>query len=171
MVLPLRCYSTTSTARRYLVPTGLGASGRCVPTAVVVAVVVVVIVAAEGAAAALGPEVAPAVAAAAVLFLAILLRGPEEPKGLSAHRLVVIGGGVDLLFRGGVDSIRRGVFFLATLRLLLEQEPEVLSFSHGLVLFGDDPEVELLCIPVQRSQRLIGCCWVPLGGSALGSLG
>src|SRR6185437_4531743 len=32
------------------------------------------------------------------------------------------------------------------------------------VLLGGDPEVELLCIPVQRSQRLMGCCWVPLGG-------
>jgi len=152
-----------STARRYLVPTMLGASGRRIPATIVVAVIVVVVVTAEGATAAFRPEVAPAVATAALLFLAVLLGGPEEPKGLSAHRLVVIGGGVDLLFRGGVDSIRRGVFFLATLRLLLEQEPEVLSFSHGLVLFGDDPEVELLCIPVQRSQCLIGCCWVPFG--------
>src|SRR6185437_14534789 len=102
----------------------LGASGRRIPAAVVVAVVVVVIIAAEGAAAAFRPKVAPAVTAAALLFLAVLLGGPEEPKGLSAHRLVVIGGGVDLLFRRGVDSVRRGVFFLATLRLLLEQEPE-----------------------------------------------
>ena len=73
-MLPLRCYSTTSTAHRYLVPTELGDSGRRVPAAVVVAVVVV---AAEGAAAALGPEVAPAIAAIAVLFLAVLLGGPE----------------------------------------------------------------------------------------------
>ena len=65
----------TSTARRYLVPTAFGASGQRIPAAVVVAVVVVV-VAAEGAAAALGPEVAPAVAASAVLFLAVLLGGP-----------------------------------------------------------------------------------------------
>ena len=150
-----------STARRYLVPTALGASGRRIPAAVVVAVVVIV-VAAEGATAAFGPEAAPAVAATA-LFLAVLLGGPEEPEGLSAHWLVIVGGGVDLLFRGGVDSIRRGVFFLTTLRLLLEQEPEFLSFSHGLVLFGDDPEVKLLCISVQRSQCLIGCCWVPFG--------
>ena len=85
-------------------------------------------------------------------------------KGVAAHRLIVIGGGVDLLFRGGVDSIRRGVFFLAALRLLLEQESEVFSFSFGLVLLGGDPEVELLCILVQRSQCLIGCCWVPFGG-------
>ena len=96
----------TTTAHRYLVPTALGASGRRIPAAVVIAVVVVVvIIAAEGAAAAFRPEVAPAVAAAAVLFLAVLLGGPKEPKGLSAHRLVVIGGGVDLLFRGGIDSV------------------------------------------------------------------
>src|SRR6185503_2246281 len=98
------------------------------------------------------------------LLFAVLLGGPEELEGLSAHRLVVIGGGVDLLFRGRVDSVRRGVFFLVLLRLFLEQESEVFSFSHGLVLLGGDPEVELLCVPVQRSQRLVGCCWVPLGG-------
>src|SRR6185503_19416853 len=63
------------------------------------------------------------------LLFAVLLGGPEELEGLSAHRLVVIGGGVDLLFRGIVDSVRRGVFFLVLLRLLLEQEPEIFSFS------------------------------------------
>ena len=88
-------YSTTSTARRYLVPTAFGAPGRRIST--VVTVVVVIVVTAEGAAAAFGPEVAPAVVAATVLFLAVLLGGPEEPEGLSAHRLVVVGG-VDLLF-------------------------------------------------------------------------
>ena len=95
----------TTTAHRYLVPTALGASGRRIPAAVVVAVVVVVVVAAEGAAAAFGPEVAPVVAAAVVLFLAVLLGGPEEPKRLSSHRLILVGG-VDLLFRGRVDSVR-----------------------------------------------------------------
>ena len=34
----------------------------------------------------------------------------------------------------------------------------------GLVVFGGDPEVELLCIPVQRSQRFVHCYWVPFGG-------
>src|SRR6185369_16402724 len=136
-----------------------------IPAAVVVTAVVaviVVVVAVEGAAAALRLGVTPAVAVAAVLLLAILLKGPEEPEGLAAHRLVVIGGGVDLLFRGRVDSVRRGVFFLVLLRLLLEQEPEVFSFSFGLVLLRGDPEVKLLCIPVQRSQRFVRCGWVPL---------
>ena len=131
----------TFTAYRYLVPTAFGASGRRIPAAIVIAVVVVIV---------------------AVLFLAVLLGGPEEPKGLSAHRLVIIGGGVDLLFRGGVDSIRRGVFLVAILRLILEQEPEVFSLGLGLVLLGDGPEVELLCIPMQRSQCFIRCSWIPL---------
>src|SRR6185503_1420998 len=61
-----------------------------------------------------------------------------------------------------VDSVRRGVFFVAALRLLLEQESEVFSLGLGLVFLGDGPEVELLCIPVQRSQRFIRCSWVPL---------
>ena len=102
----------TTTAHRYLVPTAFGASGRRIPTAVIVAVIIVVVIAAEGTAAAFRPGVAPAAAAAAVLFLAVLLGGPEEPKGLSAHQLVVVGGGVDLLFRGGVDSVRRGGLLL-----------------------------------------------------------
>ena len=83
----------------------LGASGRHVSAAVVVAAVVVVVVAAEGAAAAFRPGVALAIAVATVLLFAVILGGPEEPKRLSAHRLVVIGGGVDLLFRGRVDSV------------------------------------------------------------------
>src|SRR6185436_650844 len=57
-----------------------------------------------------------------------------------------------------------GVVF-AALQFLLEQVLEVfLSLSCGLVLLGGDPKVELLCVPVQRSQRLVGRCWVPLGG-------
>ena len=39
---------------------------------------------------------------------------------------------------------------------------EVFSLDLRLVLLGDDPEVELLCIPVQRSQRFIRCYRVPL---------
>ena len=93
----------------------LGASGRHIPAVVVVAAVVVVVVAAEGAAAAFRPGVALAVVVAADLLFAVLLGGPEEPEGLSAHRLVIIGGGVDLLFRGRVDSVRRRVFFLVLL--------------------------------------------------------
>ena len=110
-------YSTTSTARGYLVPTAFLAPGRRISA--FVAVVVVVVVAAEGAAAALGPEVAPTITAAA-LFLAVLLRGPEEPEGLSAHRLVVAGGGVDLLFRRGVDSVLAESIVATTLQFLLE---------------------------------------------------
>jgi len=163
VVLLLRCFNTISTIRRCLVPTALGASGRRIPAAVVVIVIIVVVVAAEGAAAAFRPGVALAVATTALLLLAVLFGGPEEPKGLSAHRLIVVGRGVDLLFLGGVGFVQRGVFLLATLRLLPEQEPEVFSFSFGFVLLGGDPEVELLCIPVQRSQRLVGCCWDPLG--------
>ena len=51
----------TTTARRYLVPTALGASGRCIPAVAVI----VVAGAVEGAAAALGPEVAAPTATAA----------------------------------------------------------------------------------------------------------
>ena len=32
---------------------------------------------------------------------------------------------------------------------------EVFAFGLGLVVFGGDPEVELLCIPMQRSERLV----------------
>ena len=63
----------TTTAHRYLVPTAFGASGRCIPAAIIVAIIIVVVVTAEGAAAAFKPGVALAVAATAVLFLAVLL--------------------------------------------------------------------------------------------------
>ena len=83
--------------------------------------------------------------------------------GVSPCRRIVAGRRADLF--GGVGSFPgEGVIF-TVLQFLLEEELEVfLSFSHGLVLLGGDPEIELLCIPVQRSQRLIGCCRVPLGG-------
>ena len=63
----------TSTARRYLVATALGASRRCVSAISVVAVVVVV-----GAAAATGFGVAAPTAAAAAFFFTVLFGGPEE---------------------------------------------------------------------------------------------
>jgi len=83
--------------------------------------------------------------------------------GVSPCRRIVAGRRADLF--GGVGSFPgEGVIF-AALQFLLEQELEVfLSFSFGLVLLGGNPEVELLCIPVQRSQCLVGCCWVPFGG-------
>ena len=129
----------------------LGASGRRIPAVAVV----VVAGAVEGAATAVRLDIVAPAAAAAALFLAVLLRGPEESEGLSAHRLVVARGGADLLFRGGIGSIRGGVFFAAALQLLLEQELEVFAFGLGLVVFGGNPEVELLCIPMQRSERLV----------------
>ena len=83
--------------------------------------------------------------------------------GVFPCRRFVAGRRADLF--GGVGSFPgEGVIF-AALQLLLEQELEVLlSLSRGFVLLRGGPEVELLCVPVQRIQRLIGCCWVPFGG-------
>src|SRR6185503_11129794 len=135
----------------------LRASRRCV-SAVVVVVIIVVVVAAV---AAVVPGAAASLAVAAASLFASLHGGFEELVGVSSCRRVVAGRRADLF--GGVGSFpREGVVF-ATLQFLLEQELEVfLSFSHGLVFLGDDPEVELLCIPVQRSQRFIRCYRVPL---------
>ena len=118
-------------------PTALGASRRCVSAVVIVVV------------------------AAAASFFASLHGGFEELVGVSSCRRVLAGGRVDLF--GGVGSLPREAVGFAVLQFLLEQELEIfLSFSFGLVLLGDDPEVELLCIPVQRSQRFVRCSWVPL---------
>ena len=138
-------------------PTALRASRRCVS-----AVIVVIIAVVAAAAVVLGAAAASPTAAAATFFFASLHGGLEELVGIPSCRRVVAGKGADLF--GGVSSFPgEGVIF-ATLQFLLEQELEVFfSFSHGLVLLGGDPEVELLCIPVQRSQRLVGCCWVPFG--------
>ena len=130
----------------------LGASSRRISA---VAVVVVVTGAVEGAAAAVDFGAAAPAAAAAALFLAVLLGGPEEPEGLSSHRFVAAGGGADFLYRERIGSIPGEVFFAAALQLLLEQELEVFAFSLGLIVFGGNPEVELLCIPMQRSERLV----------------
>jgi len=125
-------------------PTALRASRRCVSAVVIIVVVVTAaIVAVIGTAAASS-------AAAAASFFAPLRGGFEELVGVSSCRRVVAGGRVDLF--GRVGSLPgEGVVF-AALQFLLEQELEVFfSFSFGLVLFGDEPEVELLCILVQRS--------------------
>ena len=138
-------------------PTVLRASRWCVSAVVVIVIAVV----AAAAAVVLGTAAASP-AAAAAFFFASLRGGLEELVGISSCRRVVAGRGAD--FFGGVGSFPgEGVVF-AALQFLLEQELEVfLSLSRGFVLLGGDPEVELLCIPVQRSQRLIGCCWVPFG--------
>ena len=137
-------------------PTALRASRRRV-----FVVVVIIVVIAAAAVVVLGTAAALP-AAAAAFFFASLHGGLEELVGVSSCRRVVVGRGADLF--GGVGSFPgEGVVFTA-LQFLLEQELEVfLSFSRGFVLLGGDPEVELLCIPVQRSQRLVGCCWVPFG--------
>ena len=88
----------TSTARRYLVATALGASRRCVSAISVVAVVV-------SAAVAAGLVLAAPAAAAVAFFFAVFLGGPEELEGVSNRRVVAVGGGADLLFRGGIGSI------------------------------------------------------------------
>ena len=83
--------------------------------------------------------------------------------GVSSYRRVVTGGGVDLF--GGVGSLPREDVVFTALQFLLEQELEVfLSFGLGLVFLGDNPEIELLCIPMQRSQRFVRCYRVPFGG-------
>ena len=76
-------------------------------------------------------------------------------EGVSSYRVITAGGGADLLFQGGIGSIPSEAFLAAALRLLLEQESKVFTFGLGLIVFGDDPEVELLCIPVQRSECLV----------------
>ena len=147
-------------------PTVLRASRWCVSTIVIVVIAVV-----AAAVAVVLRTAAASPAAAAAFFFAPLRGGFEELVGVSSCRRVVAGRKTDLF--GGVGSFPgEGVVYTA-LQFLLEQELEVFfSFSFGLVLLGGDPEVELLCIPVQRSQRLVGCCWVPFGGrlSEIGSM-
>ena len=131
-------------------PTVLWASRRCVSAIVIVAIAVVAAV------------VGVVLGTAAASFFAPLHGGFEELVGVSSCHRVVSRGGVDLF--GGVGSLPREAVVFVVLQFLLEQELEVfLSFSFGLVLLGDSPEVELLCILVQRSQCLVGCCWVPFG--------
>ena len=126
-------------------PTALGASRLCVS-----AVVIVVVVVTAAIATVIGAAAASSTAAAAASFFAPLRGGFEELVRVFSCRRVVAGGGVDLF--GGVSSLPREAVVFAVLQFLLEQELEIfLSFSFGLVLLGDDPEVELLCIPVQRS--------------------
>ena len=109
----------------------LGASGRRISAVTVV--VVVVAGAVKGTAAAVSLGVAAPAAAAADLFFAIFLGGPEESEGLSSHQFIAAGGGADFLFRGRIGSLRGGVFFVA-LQLLLEQELEVFPLGLGFVL-------------------------------------
>ena len=126
-------------------PTALRASRWCVSAVVVVVIAVV----ATAAAVVLGAAVA-SLAAAAAFFFASLRGGLEELVGVSPCRRVVTGGRADLF--GGVGSIPGEGVVLTALQFLMEQELEVfLPFSCGFVLLGGDPEVELLCIPVQRS--------------------
>ena len=136
-------------------PTALGASRRHISAAVVVAVVVAT-AALVGAAAVAGFVVAaPATAAAITIFLAFLLGGAKEPKGPFGHRALLNRGGLNFFFRGGVGSVAGEAIVAVLLRLFLEQEPEVFVVGLGFVVLGDDFEVELLCVPMQRSECLV----------------
>jgi len=143
-------------------PMALGTSRRHVSATAVVAVVVAA-TALVGAAAVAGFVVAALAAAAAItIFLAFFFGGTKEPEGPFGHRVLLNRGGVDFFFRGGVGSVPGEAIVTILLRLLLEHESEVLAVSLGLVVFGDDPEVELLCIPVQRGEHLVRRCRVVL---------
>ena len=131
-------------------PTTLGASRRHFSAIAVIAVVV---------AAATLVIAAPAAAAIAFL-LAVLLGGAEESEDASDHRVILIRGEVDFHFRGGIDSIPGEVVVAAFLQFFLEQEPEVLAVGLGFVVFRDDPEVELLCIPMQCRGASASCAAV-----------
>ena len=115
-------------------------------------IVIVITVLAAAVAVVLGAAAASPTAAAASLH-----GGVEELVGVSSSHCVVAGRRAD--FFGGVGSFPgEGVVF-TVLQFLLEQELEVfLSLSSGFIFLGGDPDVKLLCIPVQRSQRLVGCC-------------
>ena len=134
-------------------PTALGASRRHVSAAAVVAVIGAAAVAAFVIAT---PAVAAAPAAAAItIFLAFLLGGAKELEGPFGHRVLLNRGGINFFFRGGVGSIPGEAIVAVLLRLFLEQEPEVFVVGLGFVLLGDDFEVELLCVPMQRCECLV----------------
>ena len=135
-------------------PTALGASRQHVSAVTVVAIVVAAD-ALVGAAAVTGLVVTAPAAAAVAFLLAVLLGGAEESEGASGHRVIFVREGVNFLFRGGIDSVPGEVVVATLLQLFLGQEPEVLAVGLGFVVFRDDPEVELLCIPMQRSERLV----------------
>ena len=135
-------------------PTALGASRRHISAIAVVAVVITA-TALVGAAAIAGLVVAAPATATVAFLLAVLLGGAEELEGTFGHRVVFVRGGVDFLFRAGIDSVPGKVVVATLLQLFLEQELEVLAVGLGFVVFRDDPEVKLLCIPMQRSERLV----------------
>ena len=97
-------------------PTALGASRRHVSAVAVVAVVVAAATLVDAAAVA-GLIVAALATAAVAFLLAVLLGGAEESEGASGHRVVFVRGGVNFLFRGGIDSVP-GEVVVATLRQL-----------------------------------------------------
>ena len=145
-------------------PTALGALRRHVSATAVVAVVVAAtaIIGAAAVASFVGAAAvasfvgaAPAATAAITIFLAFLLGGAKEPEGPFGHRVLLNRGGVDFFFRGGVGSIPGEATVAVLLRLFLEQEPEVFVVGLGFVVLGDDFEVELLCVPMQRSECLV----------------
>jgi hypothetical protein len=52
----------------------------------------------------------------------------------------------------------------------VKEELEVLGIDQGLIVLLPDPEVPLLCVPVQRSVGLIGGFGVELRGHLLAGL-
>src|SRR6185437_12459930 len=73
--------------------------------------------------------------------------------------------------RGSRSPLPRKSRLRQTRGLLPRPSPTPLGTGAGGLLLQlwarpprRQPEVELLCVPMQRSQRLVGRCWVPLGG-------
>jgi hypothetical protein len=70
-----------------------------------------------------------------------------------------------LLFWGGVvPFLGHIVVVVFIFQFPAMEELEVLTIGQGLIIFWLDPEVPLLCVPMQRSTGLIGGFGVKLRG-------
>jgi hypothetical protein len=86
----------------------------------------------------------------------VFIRWPDSQEA-SCRRVFFGRLIIFLLFRGGVMPFPGHIVIVIFIfQFTVKEELEVLAVGQGLVILWPDPEVTLLCVPVQRSAGLVG---------------
>jgi hypothetical protein len=134
--------------------------------------ITIIITAATNAAAVSGTIVAgeAIITVDSIIFIVVFIGWPSAQEA-SCRRVFLSRLIAVLLFWGGVvPFLGHIVIIVFIFQFPIKEELEVLAIGQGLIVLWSDPEVPLLCVPVQRSASLVGGLGVELRGHLLASL-
>lgn len=95
------------------------------------------------------------------VIVVVIIKEPNK-EGLLRHQVILGGRIAFLALRGLIGFVLGEEIVVALLPVHTEEDIKVLTIVDGGLVLELHREVPLLCIPVQRSDSLIGSHGVPL---------